>query len=170
MEVKDYIKTELDRIKQATMKALDGLSRQELAWRPGHQANSIGLVLFHNIRYEDLFVQTRVQGKPQVWESEKWHQKFNLPIGDVGSGYTAEQIAAFPVPEGKELLAYADVVRSQTLDYLQNMTPDGFDVVINTPRMGDIKTGAYLSHLLVHMAQHAGEMAYIRGLMRGMNR
>ncbi len=170
MEVRDFIQAGLDRAKQATMRAVDGLSHQELMWRPGHEANSIGIILFHAARSEDTFVQTRIQGKSQVWESDNWYQKLNLQATETGSGYTAEQCAAFPVPEGKDLLAYADAVRIRTLDYLKGMTPDKFDRVINTPRLGDVTIGAYLALMLVHLAQHAGEISYLRGLQRGMNK
>ncbi len=71
MDLRDFIQAGLDRVKQATMKAVAGLSHHELMWRPGPEANSIGIILFHQARAEDTFVQTRIQGKPQVWESEK---------------------------------------------------------------------------------------------------
>ena len=104
-------------------------------------------------------MQIRIQVKPQVWESDKWYQKLNLPVSETGSGYTAEQCVSFPVTEAKELLAYADAVRIRTLDYLKGMTPEKFDRVLNTPRLGDITIGAYLALMLVHLAQHAGEIS-----------
>ena len=57
----------------------------------------------------------RLQDKPQLWESEKWYQKFNKAINDGGAQHTAEQVAAFVVPDLKELLAYAEAVRKNTL-------------------------------------------------------
>lgn len=170
METRDFIQAGLDRVKQATARTLDGLSRQELVWQPGPEANSIGLILFHETRSEDIFMQRIMEGKPQIWESGKWYQKMNLQPGETASGFTAEQCATFPVPEGKDLLAYADAVRARTLDYLKGMTPDKFDKVINTPRLGDVSIGAYLALMLVHLSQHTGEISYLRGLQRGINK
>lgn len=170
MEVRDFIQSGLDRVKQTTERAIDGLSHHELMWRPGPEANSIGLILLHAARSEDLFMQTRIQGKPQVWESEKWYQKLNLPASESGSGYSAEQCTAFSMPEQKDLLAYAEAVRVRTQDYVKGMTLDKFDKIINSPRLGDITIGAYLALMLVHAAQHAGEISYLRGLQRGMNK
>lgn len=170
MELKDFIQAGLDRIKQATARAVDGLSYSELMRQPGPEANSIGLILFHMARSEDRFMQARVQGKPETWESEKWYQKLNLPLSETGSAYTAEQVSAFVAPELKDIMTYADAVRVRTLDYLKNMTPDEFERVINLPRQGDITVGAVFALALVHLAQHAGEVSYLRGLQRGMNK
>ncbi len=170
MEIKDFFQAGLDRVKMATMRAVDGLTRHELMWRPGPEANSIGIVLFHAARSEDIFVQTRVQGKPEVWESDKWYQKLKMPVGEVGAHYTVEQLAAFPMPELKDLLGYAEAVRTRTVDYLKGMTPDKFDRVINAPRLGDVTIGAYLALMLVHLAEHAGDISYIRGLQRGLDK
>ncbi|MCJ7743767.1 MAG: DinB family protein [Dehalococcoidales bacterium] len=170
MEMKDFIKGALDRAKQGTTRAVDGLSHNELIWRPGPECNSIGLILFHQTRFEDSFVQGRIVGNPQVWESDKWYEKFNMPASESGSGYTAEQLAAFRVPELKDLLGYADAVRAKTLEYLKSAPNNEFDRVINMPRFGDVAVGALLALVIVHMAQHAGEIAYLRGVQRGMNK
>ncbi len=170
MELKDLILAGLDRVKEANMKTLDGLSRHELVWRPGPEANTIGLIIFHSARSEDNVVQSRVQGKSQIWESEKWYQKLNLPIADTGAHYTVQQIAAFPAPELNDWLAYAGAVRTRTQDYLKGMTNAGFGKVINVPRHGDVTIGWYLMNMVVHMAEHAGEISYLRGLQRGLDK
>ncbi len=170
MELKDFIRNELDNVKRAMTRAVDGLSHYELMWRPGPECNSIGFILFHQTRFEDSFVQARLQGKPQVWESEGWCQKLNLPIGDTGSHYTVEQLAAFPVPELKDLMGYAEAVRSRTMDYLKGMSPVDFDKTISMPRFGDLSIGAMFAMMVAHLAEHAGEIAYLRGVQRGMDK
>jgi hypothetical protein len=170
MELRDFIQAELDRVKQATMRTLDGLSQQEVSWHPNPDTNSIGLILFHQARYEDMMIQSRLQSKTQVWEAEKWYETLNLPASETGSGYTAEQCAAFRVPELKDLMAYAEAVRSHTVEYLKTTTPEAFDKRINMPRFSDVPLGSVFALLLVHMAQHAGEISYLRGLKRGMNK
>lgn len=170
MELKDFILEGLDRAKQGTLRAVDGLSHHELMWRPGPECNSIGIILLHQARSEDTFVQTRIQGKPQVWEAEKWYLKLNLPASDTGAHYTVEQLAAFRVPELNDLLAYAGAVRSHTVDYVKSMTPREFDRVVNMARLGDMSVGAVLARMLVHLAGHAGDISYLRGLQRGLDK
>ena len=45
MEARDFIQTGLDRVKQATMRAVDGSSHYELMLHPGPEANSMGIIL-----------------------------------------------------------------------------------------------------------------------------
>jgi len=93
MEMKDLIQTGLENVKRTLDRTLDGLTAEELKWHPKPDANSIGLILFHMIRNEDSMIH-RLQGNPQIWETEKWYQKFNKTIEDGGAHYTAEQVAA----------------------------------------------------------------------------
>ena len=106
MEIKYIIKTGLDLTKRTLDRTLDGLTAEELKWQPKNDANSIGLILFHVIRTEDSMVH-RIQGKPQIWETAKWYQKFNKAIDDGGAHYTAEQVHNFVVPDMKEMMNYA---------------------------------------------------------------
>jgi hypothetical protein len=170
MDLKTFIETGLERSKGGLLRTLDGLTADELKWRPGPEANSIGLILFHQIRSEDSFVQSRIQGKKEIWETGNWYQKCKLEPTDRGAGYTVEQVAAFCVPPIDDLMGYFNAVRSSTLEYLKTLTPDKFDAVINLPRLGDMTIGALFALILLHQAQHAGEISYIRGLKRGMNK
>ena len=61
MYVSDFIKFELDRIKQATDKAVGDLTPAELKWQPKSECNTIGLLYFHMARAEDRFVQEFIQ-------------------------------------------------------------------------------------------------------------
>ena len=172
MDLKDFILDMFDRIQGAMTAAVDGLTHDELRWRPGPEANSIGFILWHQVRCEEVLVQSMIQQKPQVWELEKWHEEFNLPENpmDVGYGYTAEQIAAFPVPELSALLAYANAARSQTVDCVKSMTSDKFNEVLQTPFFGEITIGKLFGQLLCEVTLHIGQIAYLRGLQRGLDK
>ncbi len=170
MEMSDFTLDMLDRMQQAVTTAVDGLTNEELAWRPRAEANPIGFILWHQLRAEDAFVQGMIQQKPQLWVSEKWYQKLNLPETDSGYGYTAEQVAAFPVPELEDLLEYAEAVRARTVEYLKAMTPGKFDEVIQTRFLGEATIGKIFALLLCEITLHIGQIAYLRGLQRGLNK
>ncbi len=186
METKEFIQTGLENVKRAINRTLDGLTPAELKWQPCPDANSIGLILFHMARSEDRFIQFLLQGKPQLWESEKWYHRLHKATDDGGNRYTAEQVAAFIVPELKDLQAYAEAVRKRTLEYLKDMTPEKLDNKVNLPPMGpppkdatgkprpspfeNATVGSMLSIALTHLAEHAGEISYLRGLKRGMDK
>ena len=143
-----------------------------LTWRPGSEANSIGFILWHQVRCEDAIVQGFLQRKPQLWDSEKWCDKMNLPADpmDIGYGYTAEQLASFAVPQLSDLLAYAEAVRARTLDYLRGLSAENFDEITRSRTFGDLSVGSRLGHLLSEIAEHIGQIAYLRGLQRGLNK
>ncbi len=47
MDLKEYINMELDGVKRGIGRVLNGLTQEEIAWRPACGCNSIGLILFH---------------------------------------------------------------------------------------------------------------------------
>lgn len=170
MELKDFVQISIDRARKSTLKSVDGLTYDELKWRPGSGANSIGMLLFHQARSEDIFIQSRILGKATVWEVEKWHEKMGLPADEVGAHYTVEQVNAFKVPDPKQLAGYADAVRARTVEYLHGMTNDKFDRMITMQRLGDVSIGTVFAIIVVHLAEHAGDISYLRGLQRGMDK
>ena len=186
MEMKELIQDGFENVKRVFDRTLNGLTPAELKWQPRPDANSIGLIFFHSIRSEDHAIH-RLQDKPQLWESEKWYQKFNKTIEDGGAHYTAEQVAAFVVPDLKDLLAYAEAVRKETLNYLKGLKPKDFDKKVNLPPPPartampegspvppwppfNPVVSTMLMHEVTHLSEHAGEISYIRGLQRGMDK
>lgn len=170
MELKEYIRVELDGLERGFTRVTNGLTKQELAWRPASGCNSIGLILLHMVKFEDSFVQDRLQGKPEIWKADKWYQKLNLAEDEVGAHYTVEQVNAFPALEGKDLLDYYNAVRAKTRDYLSSITPDTFDKKITLPHFGELTVAAVFTIIVGHFSQHIGEISYLRGLQRGMDK
>ena len=90
---------------------------------------------------------------------------------DNGNDYTAEQVAGFSVPELKDLSGYAEAVRARTMAYLKGITPDKFDEEIQQPELfGGMNVGKLFSYMLCELTQHIGQIAYLRGLQRGLNK
>jgi hypothetical protein len=161
---------ELDGLERGVKRVLNGLTQDEVMWRPACGCNSIGLILFHAARSEDSFVQARIQSKPEVWKTGQWYKKLNLAENEAGAHYTAEQVNAFPVPKLEDLLAYYTTVRAQTLDYLKTMTAADFDKKITMPHFGELTVAAIFSIIVGHASQHIGEISYLRGLQRGIDK
>lgn len=180
MDVKQIIQSGLDTIQRTMNRTLDGLSPTEFKWQPRPDANSIGLILFHMLRIEDSSTYSLLQGKPQLWESQKWHLKMSKAVDDGGAHYTAEQVATFVVPPIPVLMSYAESVHKATFTYLKSLSSEEFNKkVIIPPRpgpprpspFGENPTAGFMWQMLVtHLAQHAGEISYLRGLQRGMDK
>lgn len=169
MELKEYIKNELDGLNRVSTRILNTLTQQELMWRPACGCNSMGLILFHIARSEDSFIQATLQNKPEVWQSGKWYQKMNLAESEIGAHFTIDQVNAFPVPDVKDILAYYAAVRSKTLSYLISLDPKEFDKTVKL-RFGDFTLGGIFGLIVSHTAEHLGEISYLRGMLRGMDK
>ncbi len=169
MELKEYVKGTLERSKGGLTRVLNTLTQEELAWRPANGCNSMGLILFHIAKSEDSFVQSRLQDIPQVWESEKWWDKLGMKEEEAGSHYTIEEVNEFTTPDSDKLLAYLEAVRTKTLDYLESLGPEDFDKKVTMP-FGDFTVAGILALTVSHSAQHAGEISYLRGMLRGMDK
>jgi uncharacterized damage-inducible protein DinB len=170
MELKEYIRAELDGLERGIKRTLDTLTQDEVKWQPASGCNSIGLIIFHTARSEDSFIQGRLKEKPELWETGKWYKKLNVAEKEAGAHYTVEQVDAFPVPKLADLLDYYAAVRAQTLDYLKTMTPASFDKKIKMPYFGEITLAGIFSLIVNHSSQHIGEISYLRGLQRGMDK
>lgn len=169
MQTKDYIQFQFDFLRTSIGKITDGLTAEELSWQPGI-ANSIGFLLLHITRSEDLNIMTRMQGKPQVWVSGKWYEKFHLADGETSFGWDENKLASFHFPGVKTMLAYADAVRAETNLYFDKLTPAELERIINISYLGDIPVGKALARMVIHISGHVGEISYIRGLKRGLNK
>ena len=165
MTLNDFIEDALNKEQMFLMDVVQDLTPDELAWRPGPEANPIGWILWHMIRVEDFWFQFFIQRQPELWEREGWHEKFGLPTRDNGFEHTQEQVSSFPALDLGELLKYGEVVRSGTLAYLKGLTPEDY-AVVPRERQPDMSVGAICRQIVGELYQHQGHVAYIKGLLR----
>jgi uncharacterized damage-inducible protein DinB len=167
MDLKSYIKMELDGISHGLDRLLKDLTPADLSWRPAAGCNSIGLILFHCARSEDHFVSETLSKKTQVFD--KWYKKMNKTLEDGGAHYTVDQVNAFVVPDLKDILAYWAEVRKATIVYIDSLTDADLEKKIKMP-WGEFTVAGILSLTVSHTTGHIGEMSYLRGLYRGMDK
>ena len=163
MTLNEFIVDALDKENGFLADALDGLGPDELAWQPAADANSIGWILWHMVRVEDMWIQFFAQFQTELWETEGWHEKFGLPTRDNGFGHTAEQVNNFPGVDLGEFLRYRASVRQATLAYLDTLTPEDMERVPRE-RRPEMSLGAMFRQIIGEMYQHVGHIAYLRGL------
>ena len=163
MTLNEFIIDALEKETGFLLEALDGLSPDELAWQPAPDANSIGWILWHMVRVEDMWIQFFAQFKPELWESDGWSDQFGLPTRDNGFGHTADQVNSFPRLDLAEFLQYRAAVRQSTLAYLNTLTPEDMETVPRE-RRPDMSLGGMFRQIIGEMYQHVGHIAYLRGL------
>ena len=92
MTALELIEGALTRTRDATLRASEGLTREELMWQPGPKANHIGFLLWHIGRVEDMWVNRFIRAQPEVWEAEGWAERCGGPVREIGYGFDAEQV------------------------------------------------------------------------------
>ncbi len=154
-----------ERILQTATDAVDGLSDEQLAARPTPDANSIAWLVWHLARVQDDHVAD-VAGTEQVWTAQDFVTRFDLPFDTAAMGYGMNSEEVGHVRASAELLAeYAQAVHDATVAYVATLTADGLDRVVDTRWDPPVTLGVRLVSVVSDDLQHAGQAAYVRGLV-----
>jgi uncharacterized damage-inducible protein DinB len=168
MDCRDLIIDALSRVDEDLRRTLDGLSAEQLTFRPAEHANSIAWLAWHLTRVMDDHVSELAERR-QAWLDQGWHARFGKPAdpSDTGFGYGPDQVAGLR-PEGpRVLLEYFAAVYHQTIDYLQRVTCADLDRVVDRRWDPPVTAGVRLISVANDCTQHVGQMAYLRGLVEG---
>ena len=166
----DFIKQGFDTNWEWTERYIDGLSQEEIEYRPSDQCHSIGFILWHYGRALDMWVQSRAKGEPQLYE-QGWAERLGLPghPDDVGFGWGVEELINWPCPSKDRLVEYATATRNNLVDYLYSLDEAALLNTEIATRWGTTITLATMfSHLLWEVNQHGGQASYLRGMQRGL--
>jgi hypothetical protein len=169
MQTHDLIIDALERIHGILRRTLDGLTLEELHHQPRADANSIAWLVWHLTRVQDVSL-SGISDQEQLWISQGWHAKFGMPADPKqdGFGHTPEDVAAFRVASGQTLLDYHESVLERSKNHVAGLTPEALDRELNEPQWQPLPTvGVRLVSVLSDNLQHAGQAAYLRGLIQG---
>ncbi len=169
MEAKELVLRSLAQSQGYLTSALDGLTQEEAAWSPGAECNSIAFILWHIARVEDLSLNRAIQQKDELYEAESWRERLGTPAKEIGYRYTSEQLRAWQVPKLEVLRAYANSVREKTLVFLNPLPAEKLSEVSRPDRSPD-SIGTILGHLSTEIALHVGQITYMRGVQRGLDK
>ncbi len=169
MEAKEVMLSSLEQSHGYLTSSLEGLTQEEFAWSPGPECNSIAFILWHTTRVEDFFVNRVVRRETELYEAEGWREKLGTPGREMGYQYTVEQLQAWPVPDLATLRGYASSVREKTLAFLDTATAEKLSEVQRPDRSPE-SIGAALTRICTEVALHVGQIAYLRGVQRGLDK
>jgi uncharacterized damage-inducible protein DinB len=155
-----------DRIRGVVHRVVDGLEPDQLTARLADKGNSIGWLVWHLTRVQDDHL-AGVAGIEQVWTAQGWAGRFGLPYpaGATGYGHSRQEVAAFTVGSGELLTGYHDAVHDQTVKYLNGLTDTDLDRVVDQAWDPPVTLGVRLVSVLSDDLQHAGQAAFVRGLL-----
>ena len=153
------------RVREVVHHTVDGLTPDDLAYRAGDGANSIAWLVWHLTRVQDDHIAD-VAGLPQVWP--RWAERFGLPLpeADTGYGHGPEEVAAVRVESGELLTGYHDAVYQQTVEYVGGLTDDDLPRIVDRAWDPPVTLAVRLISVISDDLQHAGQAAFIRGLLQ----
>jgi uncharacterized damage-inducible protein DinB len=154
------------RVREVVYEAVGGLSAARLASRPDGRGNSIAWLVWHLTRVQDDHV-SEVAGARQAWTADGWSERFALPfhLADTGYGHRAADVAAVRV-DAEALLGYHDAVYDRTVAFVRGLTNATLDEVVDEGWTPPVTLGVRLVSVVSDDLQHAGQAAYVRGLLR----
>lgn len=162
--LRDFIEEGLASVRDALHQATDDLSHEQLLWRAGPEANSIGYLLWHTGRVEDNFIQRFILRGDEVWWGRGWQEKFGYETRGIGTGFTPEETREVPIPSLAVLWGYVEEVREHTLGYLSTLDWSTLSEKPRAERFPEWSIQTILRQLIAHANQHMGEINYQRGL------
>ena len=161
----DLLLDALGRVRDTVHGVLEVTPQDRLGTPPAEGANTIAWLVWHLTRIQDDHV-AEVAGSEQVWTAKGFAADFGLPFDDhaTGYGHGAEDVAAVRL-SAEQLTAYADAVHEATRRYVETLTDDDLPRVVDERWDPPVTLGVRLVSVVSDDLQHAGQAAYVRGLI-----
>ena len=152
------------RVRQSVHAAVDGLSAAQLAARLDEDANSIAWLCWHLARVQDDHVADAF-GVEQVWP--RFMERFGLPFGPGATGYgqSSAQVALVRISSPDLLTGYHDAVHEQTVAQVSALTDADLSRVVDERWDPPVTLGVRLVSVISDGLQHAGQAAFVRGIL-----
>jgi hypothetical protein len=168
MQTGDVLIDGFGRVQEVVHETLDGLSAEDLAFRPEPDANSIAWLVWHLSRIEDDHVADLL-GVEQRYTADGWADRFGFPFDDSAHGYghSSEDVAAVRVNGPELLVAYHDATHDLVVSYCRSVDAAELDRVVDRRWDPPVTAGVRIVSVLSDCLQHAGQAAYVRGLLPG---
>ena len=142
-----------------------GLDEDQLGYRPDRDANSIAWLVWHLTRVQDDHV-AEVAGSEQLWTVGGWVERFRLPFDVEATGYGQTRTrSARCAPPPSCWPATRTPCTASTVDYVATLADDDYDRVVDERWDPPVTLAVRLVSVLNDTTQHAGQAAYVRGLV-----
>lgn len=166
MDVREVLVELFGRIPEHVQAAVDGLDAAALAWSPGPGSNPIGWLAWHLTRVQDHHV-AELLDVDQVWVTGNWADRFGLPADpdDIGYGHDPDDVATVRPDGPGAVLDYYAAVSARTDSLLAEVTAAELDRVVDDRWDPPVTLGVRLVSIADDDIQHAGQAAYLRGLL-----
>jgi hypothetical protein len=164
VEPRDLLQDLYGRIPDAVEGAVQGLSADDLVWAPSSGANTIGWLVWHLARVEDHH-GAELLGEEQRWPA--WAERFGREPDphDTGYGHSADQVAGVRPPSSELLVEYHAAVHQPLVAFLGGLGPADLERIVDERWDPPVTMAVRLVSVAEDALQHAGQAAYLRGLL-----
>ena len=165
MDASDWLTELYGRLPHLVREAVEGLDDDLLATPPVEGANTIAWLVWHLTRVQDHHIAELIGGE-QRYLAEGWHERFGRgpDAQDHGYGHGAAEVASVRT-SAADLIGYYDAVHDRTIAFLEGLTDDDLDRVVDEAWDPPVTMGVRLASVASDDLQHVGQAAYVRGLL-----
>jgi uncharacterized damage-inducible protein DinB len=162
MDAVTFISHSLAQVHIRLLGTCEGLTQEQVIWRPAAHANNIGFIIWHVARGEDRTITSLARRRTGLWESDGWYREFGQAV-EAPEPDDRPGLRSLAVPGIDVLVGYIEAAYRQTREYLSDLSPEDLDAVpdASTPER---TVGSMLRHLITHKNNHHGQIDYLRGL------
>jgi hypothetical protein len=166
MDAKNLLIDLFGRIPEEVHVAVDGLTTDDLTRTAVTGTNPIGWLVWHLTRGHDAQI-AEVFGLEQLWTTGDYAHRFGLePDPDNhGYGHTAAEVAAVRPESVDALLEYFAAAHERTNGLLEGLSEGDLDRIVDEHWDPPVTLGVRLISIADDAIQHAGQAAYLRGLL-----
>ena len=166
MDVSALLTETYARIPPLANRAVEGLDAGQLTTRPGPEANTIGWLIWHAARVQDRHI-AELLDTDQVWAHGRWAALFGLEQdqSNTGFGHSPEDVLTVKPAGPEALTGYLEVVDRRTQVYLGQLDTSDLDKIVDRRFHPPVTLGVRLVSVAGDCVQHAGQAAYVRGLL-----
>jgi hypothetical protein len=166
MDVASLLLELYGRIPPLARHAVEGVDVDRLTESPAPGTNTIAWLVWHLARVQDEQVG-EILDADQLWVGNGWAGRFGLEPdpSNTGYGHSAEEVRSVRPERPEVLLEYLDAVDQRTRGMLGGLSPDDLDRVVDRRWDPPVTLGVRLVSIADDCLQHAGQAAYVRGLL-----
>ncbi|MBE0010006.1 MULTISPECIES: mycothiol transferase [unclassified Arthrobacter] len=160
------------RMPDAIRRAVSGLDTDQLVVRPTATAtgsgkgNSVAWLIWHLTRVQDNHIADAAH-LPELWLNQGWEERFGLDLDstDTGYGHISAQVEKVRPVSADLLVEYYDAVHSRTLEFIAGLGEVDLDRIVDASWDPPVTLRVRLVSVVEDCMQHAGQAAYVRGLL-----
>ena len=169
-DARDQLIDTVEQLNPHFLFGLQDLNEQQRYYYQGTN-NNIAYTAWHVVRGLDRTINTMMQGKPELWETNGYRQKLSMSEKQRTAGLTHDEVGQIKVEPWPVFMQYTNEVLDGTLQYLKNTNDSDLETVIPSSRVdslhpnGNFSKARVLRGRLTHASMHSGEIFALRGAL-----